>query len=480
MSSSVTIPSVGSKAVNSVPLYGGYESTESPVPGDFRSFKAFEEAYDQWLNNLDGDDEEDDIAFVESEWTSARELWEETYLDKLDDWVQGNHKGRAFREEEFVNLATDFLQKDIEAEDAYAIAREYYKENLALSTVLARTEWIDPDFIRAGSTQTRHEESQVHIQTIKTQMIEGEWEWQREPLPEFVKAEDGYFYPVSGNHRSKAVQLANEEQEKPFRIFGRVRAGTIQQAQLEAIRSKSNNYHGQPESDADYRCRIYKLLDLIRVWDDATQIREIKYIKPNDKLSAERIQKAIKTIQDGTDDLLKGWSSRMIAAYLHRPNSYNVVAKVIAAYREKAEPVTTDSESEQPSPPPIPQRKSSSGGGGGSSSVRSELREKARSLGLPTSSKQVFPETSGNDHLRNSSYHDVDDRFGATPPSTPSPPPEKLRRDYLIAFMSNVAEMDSAMVGEALMAINNWLALRGRIDLMQQLTDIATEIKSLE
>lgn len=476
---------------------------QPPEPKDYQTFEEFNKVYDQWLDYVwDGDD---DLAQVESQFTSARELWEQCYPEDESLEISSEH-------------CEDLeLEKISQAPETYA--------------------WIDPETIDlAAGTQTRLTENEDQIESHARKMRSGEWDWKREPLPELVWDGEKY-YPVVGNHRIKGALLApklkiEDESDKTtvdlgnIQIYCRITPGTLADAKLKAVRSDSNNDHGVPESPKDFRRRAEMFLQILDGWDVETQIRELEQLKTQPYASEhlKGIDLLINRIRQGTSE---GWSTRIIACYLRKTtNTQRTIGNLLAERKfysiksglsqgdciqfqvggelqvgrisylsattitvitiaktcvsisvssplellksiekvsllESIEDVEQEEESEgrgqEAGGTPQPPVKKSTGGDG-VRSVSQELKGQAESLGLPTSPNQVLPDMSESDRVRNTSPYDVDDRPFATPQPLPTPDP----KEYLIGFTSNIQNMSQPMIRVALEAVFEWMEANGQ------------------
>ena len=338
------------------------------------------------------------------------------------------------------------------------------------------TAWIDSKLIQVGAgTQTRRDgENLMQVSSYAEKMESDEWEWKREPLPEVMVDGEGSFFVISGHHRVRAAQQINHE------IFCRVHQGSFEQAQLMAIRSNSNSYHGIPETRADFRNRVERFFCLLEQWDAVTQIQELEDLKTRPHANMTAIDELIGRINTGKTEM---WSCRVIACYLNAPNSFRTINAMI---------------NQRQNPTPKTQKSGGSGSGGGGvrspkpsnpsskstnqpqksttpSSVNQELKQQAQSLGLPTRTTQVLPDTSESDRNRNTAPNEVDDRPFAVPLISEE---ERQRQtsEYLIGFVSNVHEMNAGQVSKALESISRWLQINGHTEHLSCLESLINDL----
>lgn len=590
----ISLPGCGLTIVESVKPE---PESDAPQPENYQNFEGFNAAYDKWLEELwKGDD---DIAQVEEQFTSATELWEQyqfnleiseaeeaKYKQQLWDWLQAQFDSpnqmslseNGLNESEFVDKADEFL--GVERQGIRAIAQDFYRNLPATKPLLevlkgldeavdfvavdveiiessevsidaedtswenfpapeSWTDWVDPRNVDlSAGTQTRTSESNNQIAIYSEKMQSNEWEWQREPLPELVK--DGeIYYVVSGNHRIKAALLASKPDEEtaaePVLIYARIIPGTLEDAQLLAIRSNANDYHGVPESRADFRNRVNKFLGLLDAWDIETQVRELNNLKqqPYASEAVGAIDQLLAKLQQGTSE---GWSNRIIAAYLRSPRSYRTIGNLLNSRQaettfhsvksslnqgdwiqfenegesqagrishlsatsiivikldkthltinressmgllqsiKRAKPVESETETSAPPSPPV---KKSTGGGSGGGGGSGSSRPTSQSQELKQQATALGLPTSATqvlpDKVQDSNPYDTDDRLFASPP----PSPEQLINEYLIAFVSNAKEMTQPQIKRALGSILEWMKINGQEKNLDCLTTVINDL----
>ncbi|MFM6402722.1 hypothetical protein, partial [Planktothrix sp.] len=176
---------------------------------------------------------------------------------------------------------------------------------------LPKTEWIDPGLVICDAgTQTRCSEiSELTVDNYCDRMNEGEWDFEREPLPRLIYDGKNY-YPITGHHRVRAAQKAR------LHIYASIKLGTLEDAIYEAVRDNSNANHGLPENSRDRRHRINAFFEMFESWTDDKRQEEL------DKIDCFPVGK--------NKQKFDSWSSRSIACYLRIPASYKQVQDIQA------------------------------------------------------------------------------------------------------------------------------------------------------
>lgn len=415
-----------------------FPQAHPPTPGDFKSFKSFEQAWNNWGEKTENNP---DYYFI-----SAWSIWEQTYLEVLDEWWKDLWV-REIDESDFVYKASVFL--NLNREDGELIARSYYRglifnglANPKTNTVeivrenYPRKVWIEPEEIELGYTQTRIRENREAIDRCVEKMEAGIWEWEREPLPELIATPDGKLYPISGNHRIKAALKLNRkrqetlpeegEPEPPELICCWLKKGTLEDAQLEAIRSPSNNDHGEPETAKDFRNRFNQFVDRFKTWDDATLIAQLKTVKADGKiLSHAAIPEAIQRIENGSrsEDFWKGLSGRIIATYLGVGHKARTVGNLMAEYRKPTPESETEPESNS-----IPSPSTSSG-----------------STASPLPSTRFSGEREEEQAIATPQANFISEQKPAN------------TDDYVLGFISNIDFMNASHIAKVIEEISRWL-----------------------
>ncbi|MFM6209213.1 hypothetical protein, partial [Planktothrix sp.] len=159
---------------------------------------------------------------------------------------------------------------------------------------LPKTEWIDPGLVICDAgTQTRCSEiSELTVDNYCDRMNEGEWDFEREPLPRLIYDGKNY-YPITGHHRVRAAQKAR------LHIYASIKLGTLEDAIYEAVRDNSNANHGLPENSRDRRHRINAFFEMFESWTDDKRQEAL------DKIDCFPVGK--------NKQKFESWSSRSIA-----------------------------------------------------------------------------------------------------------------------------------------------------------------------
>ncbi len=464
---------------------------KAPIPAGFKSFEAFKDAWDKWGEKLD-----------ERNTTTAKEIWTQTHTEHLDDYLRDlpnvpcreedgeaiAHKYYAAAEWIFAThtpaTEVEVLTEDtptppqLEAKEPQILGIEPTTSSQAGSTkkicITDTDSWIPTWKVEIDSgVQTRETENRESISLIEEKMLTGEWDWNHVPLPVVVFDETkNCYYVVSGNLRFRAlINIQNREDategQKTQKVRCKVIPGTLEDAKKIAIRFNANQEHGDKETPQDFRNRIRKCLTMFIEWDIETIINELRTIPLGEDCSERTINDTIARLRANPDQIIQSLSSRLIAAYVGRPKAKMSVSRVMKEFL----PV-------EPEPQPEPETKTFSVGSSttpkssGHTLVKRETTEKAKQLGLPTSQKQVLPDTRDSDRDRNASPYDVDDR----PFANPTPSPIQFNNECLIGFVSNIESMNEGHIKKALEAIRSWFLGRNQDEFAEALVMVSQQL----
>jgi hypothetical protein len=113
-------------------------------------------------------------------------------------------------------------------------------------------QWVNiGSIVLDAGTQSRQQTNQVTVNDYLQQMIDGQWNWEFEPLPILFTDSDNY-YPGDGHHRILAAMQVRGD------IFAEVRPGTLRDAIFYSC--QANRFHGLQRSRADKRNQVELIL----------------------------------------------------------------------------------------------------------------------------------------------------------------------------------------------------------------------------
>ncbi len=207
------------------------------------------EDYSDWMPEPESEDldEEnfDDEPTEEELYAEMDRVAEEDLLPEMAETLKAKSEKLSFspRTETISqprSLTANNLQSDIATEEA-------------LEKPIGKR-WINPALITLdANTQSRAGMNESTIEEYATQMSDGLWQWEREPLP--ILFWDGEeLYPGDGHHRIMAARIA----EGSPNIYCEIREGTARDARF--FSCGANRFHGLQRTNADKRNQVKLLL----------------------------------------------------------------------------------------------------------------------------------------------------------------------------------------------------------------------------
>lgn len=330
-------------------------------------------------------------------------------------------------------------------------------------------QWVSPqDITLTAGTQSRDllygavADSET-MDRYAEMMKDGLWEWAREPLPVAFIDADGKIYAGDCHNRVSAARAANRQ------ILMELKPGTLQDAKLYSC--KANTDHGLPLRPKDNRKRIEMFLDLLSEMESDRSLALLQQIpglteteRSNGRWSARVIAKYLKLTESGYRTVTNIQSEREMTVKISQfqPGDYvkhkGTIAQVYNCEPKKGLLIATvnpenesqivqsyvkPDEVEKCDPPTTtkPQPKAPK-------SVKEELKNKAKELGLPTK-EQTLPDVPRNDGPPETL---IDDRPFASTNTV-----ESHIDDICIAIISNVDRLSDAQIKAV------WEAIKPRV-----------------